>query len=519
MSISVANASSLAYNEPVRSTSLFPGYVQENPQAKIVELIRHYYEYLNSKDNPSYELENLIRNHDIDEMSDKYLTAIQLQIAKSVPNSVVMDRRRLYKIIAQYYKTRGSEESIHAFFRIFFNEMVTIFYPSSQIFQSSTNQSESSTRFYLQDNDYWQKYSYEIRTTNDASIWKDSFLKFVHPAGLKLLIAVLVISFADNTWEGPISKFIENINAVNADEYWNNIKIEELIGRHSPKWQPNTLYEIDYLFKVIIDSAYGYRTHTYPIRGINENELYACVLRLFLELTLFSYGSSSSFRENYQGWLKYSDTSRISDGYAALTIDSASASYLPVNDARLEAVSTVLKPDDENFSDSYVDITDLGTQSGSDWVVSESSVYESPDISNGIIYTYANVTLFDSDAISNNEILITAVQPGLVGNQISLTIVDADEGDDELSLSIFENNIEVKVLEDSIASQVISILNTYASSLITAENAPGSDGSGLVTPLTGTVYLENGTESIDPYISMLRQHRPAYLPEADDILF
>jgi hypothetical protein len=358
MSISVANAASVAYSEPTRSTSLFPQYVQENPEAKIVQLIRHYYEYLNSQDNPSNELENIIRNHDIDEMSDKYLTAIQLQIAKSVPNSVTLDKRRLFKIISQYYKTRGSEESIYIFFRIFFNEFVNIFYPSSEMFYTSNDQSESSSRFRLQDGDRWQKYSYQISTVNDSTDWKDVFIKFIHPAGLKLLIAVVSLCFAENNWEGPISDFIDNPSSnLTPDEYWTNIKLNAILGKHSPKWQPNVDVSIDYLFKVIIELSHSYRTHTYPIPGIDDDNLYASILRVLIDLTLFSNGSTQGFRKQYQSWLKYYDTLKISDGYANLSIDNASAPYNQMNACRFEAMTPKI-----DISDDYV----LGNVGGED---------------------------------------------------------------------------------------------------------------------------------------------------------
>lgn len=351
MSIAVANATSSAYNEPSKSETLFPDYIREGSY-EIVRMIRLYYEYLNSKDNPSYELNNLVLNHDIDEMSDKYLTAIQLQIAKSVPNSVSLDKRRLLKLIAQYYKTRGSEASISSFFRIFYNEIVSVFYPSSYLFNTSGSQSETSSRFRLQDNNYWQKFSYEIRTVNDPELWRNSFTKFVHPAGLKLFVAVLILCFSDNDWDG-----------MSYEEYWNNLDLTKIIGKHSPKWQeginlgsPYFFYdeegnvtdveydqtEYDYLFKVIIDSVYQYRTETYRIPSVTDSDLFAAALHILIDISTVNYGSSAIFRNNYQSWLKFFDGVRINDGYLDMTIEDAMTNYDPMNACRFEAVSSAL---------------------------------------------------------------------------------------------------------------------------------------------------------------------------------
>ena len=522
MSISVASAASIAYSEPTRSTSLFPGYVQENSEAKIVEMIRHYYEYLNSKDNPSNELENLIRNHDIDEMSEKYLTAIELQIAKSVPNSVTLDKRRLFKIIAQYYKTRGSEESIHIFFRIFFNEFVTIFYPSYELFHTSDNQSQSSTNFRLQDGDRWQKYSYEIRTFNNPSQWKESFIKFVHPAGLKLLIAVIVFCFAENNWEGPYEDFINNPEALSADEYWNNIKISAIIGKHSPKWQPNTYAPIDYLFKVIIDSAYSYRTHTYPIQGVDEDELYAAVLNVLIDLRLFAYGSTLGFRNEYQTWLKYNDSLKISDGYSNRTINDASAAYQPMNDCRFEAMTSQIDIGDDYLL-GYVNITSGDQVDETDWTNSSVEEVVPPDISIMYDYTRAggNLTYTSVDELTNT-IAISAVNQGFDGNLIVVRLLNPTSIPDGLvTINIFGNNIAITPGVGALCSHITAALNLHAGHLITASQLTPDRGEVKPNLLTdvASVSLDGGSKTINSEIAMQRQHRYGYIPEADEIVF
>lgn len=395
MSIAIVNGGSVAYNEPSRSSSLLPGHIRENGEARIVEMIRDYYKYLNSENGPSHELQNLIKNHDIDAMSDKYLTAIQLQIARSVPNSKTLDKRRLFKTIAQYYKTRGSEESIHIFFRIFFNEFISIFYPSSEIFHSSNEKSKSSDRFKIQDGERWQKYSYEIRTLNNPAEWKNAFLKFVHPAGLKLLIAVLVFSFADNTWEGEINQYIENANQLQPDQYWEYVKSDLIKNKNSPKWQPNTRYDVDYLFKVIIETYTGHRTQTYPIDTIDSSHLYASILEVLLDLNIFSYGSSEIFRTQYQSWLKFKDTVRINEGYSDKTVKEASAKYKPINECRFEVLKSNISISDDYNSSAVNTADQQPTQS--DW--SQSTLSTDDQSYNTILRTHSLAYIPEADEI------------------------------------------------------------------------------------------------------------------------
>lgn len=383
MSISIASGTATTFSEPSRSETLFPSYVRESG-FEIVRLIKLYYDYLNSEGMPSYEINRMVANHDIDEMSDKYLTAIQLQIAKSVPESVSLDKRRLYKIIAQYYKTRGSEQSVVAFFRIFFDELISVFYPSALLFNTSADKSKTSARYVLQDGEYWQRYSYELRTQNDSSLWRDAFLKFVHPAGLKLFIAVLIIMYSNNTWEGPPENYINNINELSVEEYWNNINWDVLIGHHTPKFQPGSSYVLDYLFKVIIDSQTHYRTHTYRVAGVSDEQLYAAMMSVMIDVLSEIDVNIGQFRATYQTWLKFYDTVQISE-YADRTAADAHAPYQPVNTCRFEALSTYAQLPIDEVTDSYGDIVDLDNEP-SDWDMS-SFTYEGDIGVDSLVYS------------------------------------------------------------------------------------------------------------------------------------
>jgi hypothetical protein len=240
---------------------------------------------------------------------------------------------------------------------------------------------------------------------------------------LQLLIATTVFCFAENNWEGPISDFIHNSDNLSPDEYWNNIRLDAILGKHSPKWQANTYVILDYLFKVIIDSSHSYRTHTYSIAGINDDELYAAVLNALLQLNLFAYGSSLEFRTEYQSWLKYSDSLKISDGYSDLTIDAASAIYQPINECRFETMSPKIDISDE-YIPSYVNTVD-GDLSDGDWSTSSVEEVIPPDISNIYTYTSASGNLtYISITDLPNTIAITAKTQGSDGNLISVKLLN-----------------------------------------------------------------------------------------------
>jgi hypothetical protein len=123
--------------ESVRTQSLFPDNVQSGA-ANIIAFIQEYYDYINTYGLPSSEIGSIITDKDIDVASNDYLDNIRELIAKNVPNSTSLDKVALYKIIVKYYNARGSEDSIIAFFKIFLNETVSVFYPKEYLFAPSS---------------------------------------------------------------------------------------------------------------------------------------------------------------------------------------------------------------------------------------------------------------------------------------------------------------------------------------------------------------------------------------------
>jgi hypothetical protein len=122
--------------ETTRTNTLIPEQLIGKAQG-LIHLLKDYYNYLNAEGLPSYEINLILDNHDIDRVSAKYIDSIGREIAKNVPNSKVLDQVSLYKKIVKFYSTRGSEDSLYAFFRIFFDEAVTVVYPKERLFKLS----------------------------------------------------------------------------------------------------------------------------------------------------------------------------------------------------------------------------------------------------------------------------------------------------------------------------------------------------------------------------------------------
>lgn len=103
---------------------------------------------------------------------------------------------------------------------------------------------------------------------------------------------------------------------------------------------------------------------------------------------------------------------------------------------------------------------------------------------------------------TNNDLTIEADAPGTGGNAITVALVVAGAST-PLSVSVAANAITVNVATDggsaatSTAAQVRDAINAHAaaSALVTAADATGNDGTGVVTALTATA-LTGGTDYV-----------------------
>jgi len=150
--ISIASAApqgTVPHNvESLRVEELIPEQLRQSSE-KFIDLIKKYYDHLNSEGLPTYEINRIIDEHDIDKVSEKYLDGIQAEIAKNVPDSRVMDRVSLYKKIIKYYTVKGSQESITTFFRLFFDEIIEVSYPKEKLFKLSDGNWDRNDNKYI----------------------------------------------------------------------------------------------------------------------------------------------------------------------------------------------------------------------------------------------------------------------------------------------------------------------------------------------------------------------------------
>jgi len=258
-------------HERSKVRELIPQYLRDGA-SNLISFMEEYYDYLNREGFASYELGHTISENDIDVTSEKYLDAIQGEIAKIVPNSNVVDRNTLYKRIIHYYRIKGTPESVSVFFQIMFDSMVEVYYPSDNLFKLSAGTYASSSEYTkrngdlsgidkIQDSYFWQDFSYQIKSAISTERWIDSFERLVHPAGMKFFVAALIHSVLINRWED----FQTYTGTVDEPDSWlkdllpprlRTINASE--GYHTPKYQPGWLNAIiAELINPIFENYYG----------------------------------------------------------------------------------------------------------------------------------------------------------------------------------------------------------------------------------------------------------------------
>lgn len=118
-------------------STLFP-FQLRTKSAELISFLEDYYKFLNQKDQPTNVIDRIQTEHDIDLADAKYLEELKKEIAKNIPNSDVLDNRQLFRNILDFYKTRGSQDSISTFFRLFFDDVPSVIYPADFLFKPSS---------------------------------------------------------------------------------------------------------------------------------------------------------------------------------------------------------------------------------------------------------------------------------------------------------------------------------------------------------------------------------------------
>jgi hypothetical protein len=175
---------------------VLPEYFQsENPQ--LIQLLNAYYEFMDSDDNVNDKLSNLLKARDIGSVSLDFLDFLLTETGLGIRSSQVLDPITIARNFPDYFRYKGSLFSAKYFFRMLYNEEVTIQYPKDQLFIVGESKIGPESLKLIQNGKLYQILSILIKSSQPISEWRTAFKKFVHPAGFYLGGEVLSESSVD----------------------------------------------------------------------------------------------------------------------------------------------------------------------------------------------------------------------------------------------------------------------------------------------------------------------------------
>lgn len=116
--------------------SQLPSFIRDD-YPTFVTFIEKYYEWLETNNQVSNQIDALRDSFDIDTADSFYINKLKEDLAPYFPSEVVADKRLFLKLVTQLYRSNGTQESVKFLFRALFNENIDIYYPKDDILKAS----------------------------------------------------------------------------------------------------------------------------------------------------------------------------------------------------------------------------------------------------------------------------------------------------------------------------------------------------------------------------------------------
>ena len=124
------------YNISSYINDLVPDHV-ESTYPDLVEFIKVYALYLERTNKSGFYLNSLDIQRDINFVEENLLTELQNEIGIAVPRDFATEPRMFYKRLIEFYRSRGTPESITSFFRMIYDDDVETYFPFVDLFEPS----------------------------------------------------------------------------------------------------------------------------------------------------------------------------------------------------------------------------------------------------------------------------------------------------------------------------------------------------------------------------------------------
>lgn len=138
--------------ESTNIEGLIPRQLIQDSQT-LLDFLKEYYRFLNQEGGPTYALNTLLDNRDVDRAVDDFLALIHNEIgagfAKEI-RTLQADKNNLYKHIKEFYSCKGSLDSFQTLFKLLFGVNVEIILPKDQMLIASDGRWSQQESFFIE---------------------------------------------------------------------------------------------------------------------------------------------------------------------------------------------------------------------------------------------------------------------------------------------------------------------------------------------------------------------------------
>jgi hypothetical protein len=113
-----------------------PGFVTDSGKSMLPKFLEYYYEFMESETEQNNFTRDILKYFDSFQTTNDVLDWNFEEVAK-MPNRMATDKRKFAKRVYDFYRSKGTEESIKMLFRAFYDVEVDITYPSKNILRAS----------------------------------------------------------------------------------------------------------------------------------------------------------------------------------------------------------------------------------------------------------------------------------------------------------------------------------------------------------------------------------------------
>jgi len=113
-----------------------PDHIRAN-YPKFVEFVTAYFDFLEESNEAGYFQNTLPEQRDIHTQDRRFLRRIERELGLYVPQTYAADPNVFYDKISELWRSKGSEEAIKAFFRLFLNDEIEVYFPWDQVLKPS----------------------------------------------------------------------------------------------------------------------------------------------------------------------------------------------------------------------------------------------------------------------------------------------------------------------------------------------------------------------------------------------